>query len=203
MSLSASETSPYCVFPALPARGRPQARGGVRYWEEQVHDDIVRMLELDPPALRAELVKVCAPYIQDLVICGEGALRDGLARQIADLGLGAVVHLPGFVADPLPLMSRCDVFVLSSRWEGLGNVLVEAGALGTPLVSTDCPTGPREVLSDRPGTELVAPDDAVAMAEAISRALEAGRRPPELDRWAEHSVAASAAGYERVINSVR
>jgi glycosyltransferase involved in cell wall biosynthesis len=75
-------------------------------------------------------------------------------------------------------MRRAALFVLSSRYEGLGNVLVEALAAGTPLVSTDCPSGPAEILDGGRYGELVPVDDTEAMARAMARALDAPRRPP-------------------------
>jgi glycosyltransferase involved in cell wall biosynthesis len=69
-------------------------------------------------------------------------------------------------------MSKASVFVLSSSWEGFGNVLVEAMAVGTPVVSTDCPHGPREILANGKYGPLVAPDNAMKLADAISNLIE-------------------------------
>jgi glycosyltransferase involved in cell wall biosynthesis len=88
------------------------------------------------------------------------------------------VQLPGRTDQPLRWMRRAAVFVLASRFEGFGNVLVEALACGTPVVSTDCPVGPREVLEGGRWGTLVPVADAAAMAAAISRTL-ADRRLPE------------------------
>src|SRR5690606_4319288 len=67
--------------------------------------------------------------------------------------------------------SRASVFALSSRWEGFGNVMVEALAVGTPVVATDCPGGPSEILAQGEFGELVLPGDAHALAEALDRCL--------------------------------
>ncbi|MCB1639455.1 MAG: glycosyltransferase, partial [Thiothrix sp.] len=81
-----------------------------------------------------------------LIIAGEGGLRTALEQRVAALGLEAVVSLPGFQANLPAWLQKADLFVLSSRWEGSPNVLTEALALGVPVVSTRCPSGPDEVL---------------------------------------------------------
>jgi glycosyltransferase involved in cell wall biosynthesis len=81
-----------------------------------------------------------------LIILGEGSLRPELAQQIRHLGIEGDVDLPGFVTNPFAYLAKAKVFVLSSAWEGLPTVLVEAMAVGTPVVSTDCRSGPAEIL---------------------------------------------------------
>jgi len=110
-----------------------------------------------------------------LLILGEGPQRPALESLIRDLGLGGRVALPGFRANPFAYMARARLFVLSSAWEGLPGVLIQAMACGTPVVSTDCPSGPREVLDGGRLGPLVAVGDAAALAAAIARTLE---RPP-------------------------
>jgi glycosyltransferase involved in cell wall biosynthesis len=106
-----------------------------------------------------------------LMILGEGEDRPELERLIAELGLGDDVALPGFRDNALAYMAASTVFVLSSAWEGLPTVLIEALAAGTRVVSTDCPSGPREILQDgRLGT-LVPVGDAPSLAQAILDAL--------------------------------
>jgi glycosyltransferase involved in cell wall biosynthesis len=102
-----------------------------------------------------------------LVIIGEGEERENLEVLVHELHLGEHVSLPGFVDNPYAYMRAADVFVLSSRWEGFGNVLVEAMACGTPVVSTDCPHGPSEILERGKWGPLVPTDNA----ERLSRAL--------------------------------
>lgn len=115
-----------------------------------------------------------------LCVLGEGPLRDPLERRVAELGLAERVVLPGFRADPSPWYQRADVFALSSRYEGFGNVLVEALEHGLPIVSTDCEVGPREVLrAGRFGT-LVPVGDAAALADGIAAALHEPRDPEPL-----------------------
>jgi len=107
-----------------------------------------------------------------LIILGDGPLRADLDALIKRLGLDHAIKLLGFVDNPLKYFSRSDVFVLSSYVEGLPNVLVEAMMCGCPPVSTDCPTGPREVLMDGKYGYLVAVGDSRAIAAGIEKALE-------------------------------
>jgi len=111
-----------------------------------------------------------------LVILGEGRDRSALESLSARLGLQSDVRLPGFTSNPYPYMKGASVFVLSSRWEGSPNVLTEALALGTPVVSTDCPNGPREILQGGKFGPLVPVGDSQALAHAI---LETLRKPHE------------------------
>jgi glycosyltransferase involved in cell wall biosynthesis len=90
----------------------------------------------------------------------------------AQLGIADDVDIPGFDCNPFSYMSRASVFVLSSAYEGLGNVLIEALACGTPVVSTDCPSGPREILDNGRYGPLVPVGDVAALAAAISNVLD-------------------------------
>lgn len=107
-----------------------------------------------------------------LLILGDGPMRRELEAQIARAGLSASVQLVGYVENPLKYFRRADVFVLSSRVEGLPNVLVEAMMCGCTPVSTDCPTGPRELLQDGRYGYLVPVGDPNAMAAAVEQALD-------------------------------
>ncbi|HVH48072.1 MAG TPA: glycosyltransferase [Labilithrix sp.] len=108
-----------------------------------------------------------------LVILGEGPMRRALESRIATLGLGGVVALPGFVENPLAWFARADLFVLSSFAAGMPNALLQAMAAGCPVVATDCPSGPREILEDGRWGTLVPPGNAGALADAIVEALGA------------------------------
>jgi glycosyltransferase involved in cell wall biosynthesis len=117
-----------------------------------------------------------------LVIIGEGGERGPLLRLATELGVADRVALPGFVANPRAQMARARLFVLSSDWEGFGNVLVEAMSVGTPVVATDCPSGPREILKDGSLGWLVPPGDPPALAAAISAALRSPKVSAEVLR---------------------
>jgi glycosyltransferase involved in cell wall biosynthesis len=110
-----------------------------------------------------------------LLILGDGKARPELEAQIRTLGLTGHVQLPGRVGTLAPWMARADLFVLSSRREGLPAVLIEALAMGMNVVATRCPSGPEEILEDGRWGRLVAVGDVPAMAEAMTQAL---RHPP-------------------------
>jgi glycosyltransferase involved in cell wall biosynthesis len=103
---------------------------------------------------------------------GEAADRGALEAVIRDLGIEADVSLPGFRQNPYAYMARAAAFVLASEYEGLPGVLIQAMACGCPVVSTDCPTGPREILDGGRFGPLVAVGDHQAMAQALSRVLD-------------------------------
>ena len=108
-----------------------------------------------------------------LVILGEGRKRRSLEQLVLKLGIAADVELHGFVENPFAWMSRASLFVLSSAWEGSPGVLVEAMACGCPIVSTDCPSGPDEILAGGRYGRLVPVGDDAALAEAIIETLDA------------------------------
>lgn len=110
-----------------------------------------------------------------LVVFGEGPMRSSLEARIAALGLGDAVSLPGHTTNPFSHLSRADLFVLSSISEGMPSALIEALACGTPVVSTDCPSGPREILADGRFGNLVDVGDVEALARAMSSQLDAPR----------------------------
>lgn len=114
-----------------------------------------------------------------LIVLGEGEERDALARLAAELGVANDVDMPGFVENPYAHMSKAALFVLSSRFEGLPTVLVEAMACGTPVVATDCPSGPREILEEGTLGGLVPVGDADALARSMAEALD---RPVAAER---------------------
>ncbi|WP_268225533.1 glycosyltransferase [Sinomicrobium oceani] len=102
-----------------------------------------------------------------LIILGEGPLRKDLEKLIVKLNLEKYIFLLGFVNNPQYYIKRADLFVLSSKWEGFGNVIVESLGVGTPVVSTDCPSGPREILEDGKYGRLVSVENPSEMAAAI------------------------------------
>jgi glycosyltransferase involved in cell wall biosynthesis len=108
-----------------------------------------------------------------LMIVGQGDQEWALRRLANELGIESRVVFAGFHSDPTPFYATADLFVLSSNYEGFGNVIVEALAQGLPVVSTDCPSGPAEILENGRWGRLVPVGDATALAEAINDALEA------------------------------
>ena len=117
-----------------------------------------------------------------LVVLGDGPERAALERSAAELGLSDRVRFAGFRSNPFALFARARMFVLSSRREGLPTVLIEAMAVGCPVVSTDCPHGPREILADGRYGTLVPMADPVALAGAIETMLA---QPTPADRLTE------------------
>lgn len=141
-----------------------------------------------------------------LVILGEAekpearAALDSLAET---LGVRGAVDLPGAAPQAIPYMARAALFVLSSRWEGMPGVLIEAMACGTPVVSTDCPSGPNEALEGGRWGPLVRVGDDAALARAMLDTLAA---PPDRDalraRGRGFSVARSLAEYRALVDAV-
>ncbi|TXR56395.1 glycosyltransferase [Quadrisphaera setariae] len=110
---------------------------------------------------------------QRLLLLGEGAEREHLEALVDQLGLGGSVRLPGFSTDLQAALAGAELFVLSSRYEGMGSfVLLEAMAHGTPVVATDCPSGPRELLRDGELGALVPVEDVEALARALAAHAE-------------------------------
>ncbi|MEW5860320.1 MAG: glycosyltransferase [Cyanobacteriota bacterium] len=106
-----------------------------------------------------------------LMILGDGKERSQLNTLVRELGLENDVALIGFVKNPYAYMARAAVFVLSSAWEGLPTVLIEAMAVGTPVVSTNCESGPEEILNNGKYGALVPVGDSKAIAQAILSVL--------------------------------
>jgi len=111
-----------------------------------------------------------------LLILGEGSERERLTALVAELGLGGDILMPGFVANPAAYMAKSAVFAMSSSWEGMPVALIEALTLGVPVVSTDCPSGPAEILADGAYGDLVPMNDSAALAEAIERVLSGSKK---------------------------
>ena len=135
-----------------------------------------------------------------LIILGEGSWRRRLKKVTRKLGLQDSVSLPGWVSNPYAFMSRASLFVLSSKYEGLPGVLIQALACGCPCVSTNCPAGPSEILDNGRFGPLVPVGDDTALAAAMERVLDS---PPEkkalIARAQEFSFDVSIDQYERLI----
>ncbi len=126
----------------------------------------------DYPTLLRAFSLMCRKQPAHLLILGEGEERPRLEALARQLGLTDNVQMPGFVKNPYAYMRHARLLVLSSRWEGFANVLVEALACGTPVVSTDCRSGPREILEGGRFGRLVPVGDAEALSEAILETLQ-------------------------------
>jgi glycosyltransferase involved in cell wall biosynthesis len=135
-----------------------------------------------------------------LLILGEGPDRSRIENTVRELGMENDVALPGFERNPYRFMRRSAVFALSSAWEGFGVVLVEALAIGLPVVSTNCTYGPSEILENGKHGTLVPVGDHEAMARGL---LQAIRNPPRsnANHVQQFTIASVAAEYLRLIRS--
>lgn len=157
----------------------------------------------DFPTLLRAFARVRAEREARLIILGEGKRRDSLASLAQALGIAASVAMPGFVENPFAFMARAAVFVLSSAYEGLPGVLIQAMACGCPVVSTACPDGPAEVLLGGAHGPLVPVGDAGAMASAIMQVLDAPPDPGSLRKRADDfSSDRSTDAYLRVLGDL-
>jgi glycosyltransferase involved in cell wall biosynthesis len=148
-----------------------------------------------------DLIRISRPV--RLIILGEDQDRHLLESLISKLNLSDIIRLPGFVSNPWAWMSRASVFVLSSLHEGLPTVLIEAMACGTPVVSTDCPSGPAEILEDGKYGILVPVGDSEALADAILQTLDNPISANILKSRAKYfSESNSINGYLEVISNV-
>jgi glycosyltransferase involved in cell wall biosynthesis len=125
-----------------------------------------------------------------LMLLGAGPMLDELTALAASLGIADDVAFEGFVQNPLPYMRAADGFVLSSRSEGFGNVLVEAMGCGTPVISTDCPHGPGDILAQGKFGILVPPRDPEALAQAFGQLMDEAQ-----ERWPAERLRERAAGF--------
>jgi glycosyltransferase involved in cell wall biosynthesis len=187
-----------------PALGRRQAEGATgtppHPWLEPGQPPVILGVgrltrQKDFPTLIRAFALVAAERDCRLMILGEGRDRRDLERLAADLGVSERVALPGFVEDVTGYMALARLFALSSAWEGFGMVLVEAMAAGTPVVSTDCPSGPREILLDGELGPLVPVSDPPALGRAMIEVLESPTDPDRLRRRAADFASDVAAGH--------
>jgi glycosyltransferase involved in cell wall biosynthesis len=135
-----------------------------------------------------------------LMILGRGKKKAALEQLAIELGVGEDVAFPGFVDSPYNYMAHADLFAFTSQWEGLGFVLIEALAVGTPVVSVDCPHGPAEILQQGKYGQLIAVGDDQALAIAMQQGLEQSLAPDALQEAAKpYTVSAATDAYLRVL----
>jgi glycosyltransferase involved in cell wall biosynthesis len=144
----------------------------------------------------------------DLVLLGEGPERASLERLARASGVQDRVHMPGFVSNPWAYFARASAFVCPSRWEGFGNVIVEAMAAGAPCVVTDCDFGPREIVQHGQTGLVVRVDDVDALGAAVGsllddRLLAARLAAAARRRSADFAVSRMAQAYEAIFRELR
>lgn len=135
-----------------------------------------------------------------LAILGWGPDRQKLAALVNELGIEDDVVMPGFIKNPFAYMAKASVFALSSVWEGLSNVLIEAMALGTPVISTDCKSGPAEVLADGKYGWLVPVGNSEALAKKILQILDSNIQPVDSDWLSQFTLHTSTQRYLDVLD---
>ena len=154
--------------------------------------DFTTLLEAIERARRTRAIR--------LIILGTGPLAGELKAHAVKLGIDHAIDFVGFQTNPFAYIGRADVFALSSRWEGFGNVLVEALACGTPVVATNCPSGPAEILENGRYGRLVPTGESAPLASALLESLNARHDTKALRAHARtFSVATAAEAYWRLI----
>lgn len=157
-------------------------------------------LQKDFQTLIQAFAKMHADRPCRLIILGDGRQKEALLNLAESLGVKDDLALPGFTANPYVYMRHASLFALSSRWEGSPNVLTEAMALGVPVVATDCPSGPNEILDEGRIAPLVPVGDHQALAEAMISVLDQPPAPKQLrDAVAQYHADVSATHYLRLI----
>lgn len=152
-------------------------------------------------ALRGFAIHAQANPHARLILLGEGPLRPAIESEARRLGICDRLHLAGFVPNPADWIAHADALLLTSRYEGFGNVLAEALACGTPVVSTDCPHGPSEILEAGAHGCLVPPNDPDALARALATDLRARFPAAQLrQRAAAFTISACAQAHEALFD---
>lgn len=139
-----------------------------------------------------------------LIILGEGPELEKLTTLSRALNIQNQVVFPGYIENPYPILARAGVFVLSSKWEGFANVVIEALACGAPVIATDCPGGPTDILTGKPFARIVPVDDPAAMANAMEAMLTAEKDRGQIIEYARtFSIQQVARQYIDLINELR
>ena len=173
-------------------------------WSVGKHFKILAVGTLAPIKDYSTLLNAVAQLRQKinarLLILGEGSCRAILEEDIKRLGLTNSVFMPGFTKDISAYYIQADLHVLSSLCEGLPTVIIEALASGTPVVSTDCPSGPREILSEGRFGQLVPVGDVSALAEAMAFSLNSTHDTPALKlRAQDFTINKAVSFYEEML----
>lgn len=165
---------------------------------------LVTVGRIEPEKAQEDIIKAVSilmnkNYDVNLTILGKGSRQRALEELANELKVADRVTFPGFVEDVLEEMRKSDILVLSSLYESFGNVLVEAMNVGLPVISTDCPVGPREILSNGEFGILVPVHDSMSIAEAILKTVEKHskeRVEKAYNRSMDFSIQASIKNYE-------
>ena len=166
-----------------------------RLCEQKAFDRLIRAFKLT--------VDKCSDKNLNLFIYGEGPLRDNLKKLISELKLTGKVKLMGWCSNMDEIYNNADCFVLSSEYEGFGNVIIEAMAYGLPIVSVDCNFGPKDILGDSEFGLLCSLNDeslAYNMTKVVKNTeLREYLQNQALSRCTNYSIAAVAKEYEKII----
>ncbi len=155
----------------------------------------------DPLTLLAAFACHASRHAARLVVLGDGPLREEMVCAAAQAGVAEYVHFAGFVHDPRAWIAHAHALVLTSRYEGFANVIVEALACGTPVIATDCPYGPAEILADGRYGILVKVGDANALAASMACDIRARFSASDLHaRAMDFTVQKAAASYLALFN---
>lgn len=189
----------------VPREGKADAEveemwGGARY-------RILNVGRLNPQKnhllLLESFARITSHFDARLIILGEGHLRQLLEKRAGELGIADRVVMPGFRLDPAPFYHSANLFVLSSDFEGYPLVLIEAMHCGLSIVSTDCPTGPAEILNQGEFGKLAPTGDSFRLAEAMKDALGRPIDPIKLRRRAERLSSWAADRYLQLMTGDR
>lgn len=196
--------------PVITARLLQLARAPAPHpWFEDAHTPVILgagrlTVQKDFATLIRAFAQLAAERPCRLIILGRGRQEAQLRELATALAVADRVDFPGFSDNPYAYMARAGLFVLSSRWEGSPNVLTEAMALGTPVVSTDCPSGPREILAEGRHGPLVPVGDWQGLAAAMRRVLDAPADSDSLrEAVREYTAEKSAARYLEILGVTR
>lgn len=155
----------------------------------------------DYPNLLKAFARLRQHRLCRLIILGEGSERDKLRELAVSLGIAEDVDFPGFQDNPFAWMAACDLYVMSSAWEGLPGTLQQAMACGAKVVSTDCRTGPAEILENGKWGRLVPVGDAEALAEAMAAALDEVAPPNTCERARDFRQERSISAYLNILTA--